>query len=47
MEWRASAGFGLIWHSPFAPLRVDYAIPLVKEAGDEEQRFNFSVSTAF
>ncbi|GAB4354525.1 MAG: outer membrane protein assembly factor BamA [Oricola sp.] len=47
MEWRASAGFGLIWFSPFAPLRVDYAIPLVKEAGDEEQRFNFSVSTAF
>jgi outer membrane protein insertion porin family len=47
MEWRASAGFGLIWHSPFAPLRVDYAIPLVKETGDEEQRFNFSVSTAF
>jgi len=47
MEWRASAGFGLIWHSPFAPLRVDYAIPLMKEAGDEEQRFNFSVSTAF
>ena len=47
MEWRASAGFGLIWHSPFAPLRIDYAIPIKKEAGDEEQRFNFSVSTAF
>ncbi|QKV18105.1 outer membrane protein assembly factor BamA [Oricola thermophila] len=47
MEWRASAGFGLIWQSPFAPLRFNYAIPLKKEDGDEEQRFNFSVSTAF
>lgn len=47
MEWRASAGLSLIWQSPFAPLRLDYAWPLMKEAHDEEQRFNFSVSTAF
>ena len=25
MEWRASVGAGLIWASPFGPLRVDYA----------------------
>jgi outer membrane protein insertion porin family len=47
MDWRASAGVGLVWQSPFAPLRFDYAIPLMKEATDKEQRFNFSVSTAF
>lgn len=47
MEWRASAGFSLIWQSPFAPLRFDYAIPLLKEDHDDEQRFSFSVSTAF
>jgi len=47
MEWRASAGFSVIWQSPFAPLRFDYAVPIVKEATDKEQRFNFSVSTAF
>jgi outer membrane protein insertion porin family len=47
MAWRASAGFGLIWQSPFAPLRFDYAIPISKQATDEVQRFNFSVSTAF
>lgn len=47
MEWRASAGAGLIWDSPFGPLRVDYAVPLVKKAGDEVQEFNFGMSTRF
>ncbi|QPC87691.1 outer membrane protein assembly factor BamA [Mesorhizobium sp. NBSH29] len=47
MEWRASAGAGLIWASPFGPLRVDYAIPLKKVEGDEEQNFNFGISTKF
>ncbi len=47
MAWRASAGVSLIWHSPFAPIRFDYAIPFAKEDSDEEQRFNFTVSTAF
>lgn len=47
LEWRASAGLSVIWQSPFAPLRFDYAWPLVKEPQDDEQRFNFSVSTAF
>ena len=31
MEWRASVGAGLIWASPFGPLRVDYAFPVLKE----------------
>src|SRR5690606_199561 len=31
MEWRASVGVGLIWASPFGPLRIDYAVPVVKE----------------
>ncbi|WP_425418493.1 outer membrane protein assembly factor BamA [Oricola indica] len=47
MEWRASAGIGLIWDSPFAPLRFDYAWPLMKEPTDKVQNFNFSISTAF
>ena len=29
MNWRASAGVSLIWNSPFAPLRIDYAFPIV------------------
>jgi outer membrane protein insertion porin family len=47
MEWRASAGVGLLWASPFGPLRVDYAIPIQKETGDRVQNFNFGISTRF
>jgi outer membrane protein insertion porin family len=44
---RASVGASLIWASPFGPLRVDYAIPVMKEASDKVQNFNFGVSTRF
>jgi len=47
MEWRAAVGVGLIWASPFGPLRVDYAVPLAKEDSDQEQNFNFGISTKF
>ncbi|MFU0504582.1 outer membrane protein assembly factor BamA [Pseudaminobacter sp. NGMCC 1.201702] len=47
MEWRASVGAGLIWASPFGPLRIDYAVPVVKEDSDVEQNFNFGISTRF
>ena len=47
MEWRASVGAGLIWASPFGPLRIDYAVPVVKEDTDELQEFNFGMSTRF
>ncbi|WP_367714801.1 outer membrane protein assembly factor BamA [Nitratireductor sp. GISD-1A_MAKvit] len=47
MQWRASVGAGLIWASPFGPLRVDYAYPLVKEASDDVEHINFGISTRF
>lgn len=47
MEWRASVGASIIWASPFGPLRVDYAVPVVKEDNDRVQNFNFGVSTRF
>ncbi len=47
MEWRASVGVGLTWASPFGPLRVDYAIPVMKEELDEMQEFTFGISTRF
>ncbi|MEM5500838.1 outer membrane protein assembly factor BamA [Ahrensia kielensis] len=47
MKFRTSAGISLIWQSPFAPLRVDYAFPISKEDSDDVQQFNFSVSSAF
>ncbi|MGY6707841.1 MAG: outer membrane protein assembly factor BamA [Rhizobiaceae bacterium] len=47
MAWRASVGVGLMWASPFGPLRLDYAIPVVKQDGDRVQNFSFGVSTRF
>ena len=47
MSWRASVGFGLLWASPFGPLRIDYAVPVAKEDTDDTQEFNFGISTRF
>ena len=47
MNWRASVGASLLWASPFGPLRVDYAVPVVKEDTDEVQNFNIGISTRF
>ncbi|TIM89870.1 outer membrane protein assembly factor BamA [Mesorhizobium sp.] len=47
MQWRASVGVGLMWASPFGPIRIDYAIPVLKEDTDEVQEFNFGISTRF
>lgn len=47
MDWRASVGVGLLWASPFGPLRVDYAVPLAKQDTDDTQEFNFGISTRF
>ncbi|WP_427023259.1 outer membrane protein assembly factor BamA [Aureimonas ureilytica] len=44
---RASAGVGLIWASPFGPLRVNYAAPLAKENYDKLQQFSFGFSSRF
>ncbi|MEN9894185.1 MAG: hypothetical protein RIR97_37 [Pseudomonadota bacterium] len=46
-SWRASVGASIIWASPFGPLRFDYAVPVVKEAFDKEQRFKFGIQTNF
>jgi outer membrane protein insertion porin family len=46
-EIRASVGASILWASPFGPLRVDYAIPVKKEVGDEIENFNFGISTKF
>ena len=44
---RASVGAGLIWNSPFGPLRFDYSFPLMKESYDRVQQFRFSGGTRF
>src|ERR1700716_1430963 len=44
---RSSVGVGLIWASPFGPLRFDYAVPLTKGANDRVQQFKFGGGTSF
>ena len=47
MHIRSSVGAGLIWDSPFGPLRFDYSFPLSKEPYDRVQRFRFGGGTKF
>ena len=47
MSLRASVGAGVLWLSPFGPLRFDYAVPVAKEDFDEVQNFRFSMANAF
>lgn len=44
---RTSVGVGLIWQSPFGPLRFDYAVPLTKDKNDRTQEFRFGGGTSF
>ena len=44
---RASVGVGLIWNSPFGPLRFDYSFPLMKQSYDRIQQFRFGGGTKF
>jgi outer membrane protein insertion porin family len=44
---RSSVGVGLIWQSPFGPLRFDYAVPLSKGKYDIVQQFKFGGGTSF
>jgi outer membrane protein insertion porin family len=44
---RASVGAGLVWASPFGPLRIDYAVALNKTSYDRVQEFSFGGGTKF
>jgi outer membrane protein insertion porin family len=44
---RTSVGVGIIWASPFGPLRFDYAIPITKGKYDVVQEFKFGGGTSF
>jgi outer membrane protein insertion porin family len=47
MKIRSSVGAGLIWDSPFGPIRIDYAWPLTKDPNDRVQQLRFSGGTKF
>jgi outer membrane protein insertion porin family len=44
---RLSVGAGVNWNSPFGPLRIDFAYPLLKRKGDQTKLFSFNVGTQF
>ena len=44
---RSSVGAGLIWSSPFGPLRFDFAFPVTKASYDRKQWFRFGGGTSF
>ena len=45
--FRASIGAGIIWQSPFGPLRFEAAYPVMKADYDKTEWFRFSVGTRF
>ena len=47
MGLRASIGAGIIWTSPFGPLRFEASYPLLKQDKDETEMFQFSIGTRF
>jgi len=47
MHVRASVGAGVLWASPFGPIRFDFAVPLMKESYDRKQFFRFGGGTTF
>ncbi|NBC32979.1 MAG: outer membrane protein assembly factor BamA [Alphaproteobacteria bacterium] len=44
---RMSVGVGLSWRSPFGPIQIDFAVPVLKEDFDEEETIRFSFGTRF
>jgi outer membrane protein insertion porin family len=44
---RSSVGVGLVWDSPFGPMRFDYSFPITKEGYDKVQQFRFGGGTKF
>jgi outer membrane protein insertion porin family len=44
---RISAGMGLKWRSPFGPVRIDVALPIIKEDFDKEELVRFNFGTRF
>ena len=47
MGLRASIGAGVIWQSPFGPLRLEAAYPIMKKKFDEKEIIRFSIGTRF
>ncbi len=46
-SFRASTGVGISWISPIGPLRLAFAKPIRKFAGDRIQKLQFQIGTSF
>lgn len=44
---RASGGLGISWQSPFGLVRLDYAVPFMKQSYDKTEHIHFSFGTRF
>ncbi|GAB5388560.1 MAG: outer membrane protein assembly factor BamA [Alphaproteobacteria bacterium] len=44
---RAAVGVGVGWRSPFGPIRLDFAAPVLKEEYDDIEKFRFNFGTRF
>ena len=40
-------GVGVSWQSPFGPIRIDVALPVMKEDYDDTEELRFSFGTRF
>ncbi|HEX3431918.1 MAG TPA: outer membrane protein assembly factor BamA [Rhizomicrobium sp.] len=45
MAFRASAGLGVNWKSPFGPIQISFAIPYIKQHYDRSEIIYFSAGT--
>ena len=46
-EFRAAVGATIFWNSPFGPVRLNFATPILKEDNDDDEFFRFSAGTRF
>ena len=46
-QLRYSAGFGILWVSPFGPLNASIALPLNEGSNDQTEKFQFGMGSSF
>lgn len=46
-ELRVTTGFGLLWSSPFGPIRIDLSYPIMRAEEDRIENLRFSFGTRF
>ncbi len=44
---RLTSGAGVLWQSPFGPIRLDYTFAILKETYDKTETFSFNIGSLF